>query len=55
MHIIVKNVSNKKKIGMVVLRLLIWGVLRQTYFMRGKNMDLKKDDIININVLFYLN
>jgi len=53
MHIIVKNVPNKKKMfilyiyrEMDVQRLLILDVREQIYFMKGKSMGLNKDEYI---------
>ncbi|XWS71563.1 hypothetical protein CRYUN_Cryun03dG0148500 [Craigia yunnanensis] len=44
MHITARSVHSKRKIGMVVRKLLILGVLRLTYSMSVKNMVLRKDD-----------
>jgi hypothetical protein len=43
MLIIVVNVFSKKKIGMAVQRLSIWGLRKRIYFMSGKSMDSRKD------------
>ncbi|TXG74411.1 hypothetical protein EZV62_002990 [Acer yangbiense] len=39
-----KNVPSKRKTGMVVQKLLIWGVPKQTCFTSVRNMVIRKDD-----------
>ena len=63
MLIIAKNVFNRKKTEMDVVKLLILEVLERIYFTRERNMDLKNDNIyfiiitiiiiIIISYLFY--
>jgi hypothetical protein len=63
MLIIAKNVFNRKKTEMDVVKLLILEVLERIYFTRERNMDLKNDYIyfiiitiiiiIIISYLFY--
>lgn len=48
MPIIVRSVQYKKKIGMVVLRLLIWVVQRLICFMKERNMVSKGDKTVII-------
>lgn len=51
MPIIVRNVFNKKKIGMDVPRLLIWDRLGLISFIKRKNMDLlKRLDLLQIAI-----
>jgi len=49
MPTIAKSVHSRRKIGMVVQKLSIWVVPRQTCSMNGKNMVLRKDDIIELS------
>ncbi|KAK1381560.1 hypothetical protein POM88_028304 [Heracleum sosnowskyi] len=45
MHITARSVHSKRKIGMGVLRLRIWGVQRRISSTNERNMVLKNDDI----------
>lgn len=44
MHTTVKSAHSRRKIGMAVQRLSIWGVPRQIFSMNVKNMVSRKDD-----------
>jgi hypothetical protein len=44
MLIIVRNALCSREIEMAVPKLLIWEVLKPIYGMKGKSMDLKKDE-----------
>ena len=49
MHTIARNARSRRKTGMVVQKLSIWGVPKQTCSMSAKNMDLRRDDGIDLS------
>lgn len=54
--IIAKNAYRWKKIEMAVRKLLIWEVLKLTYFMKEKNTISKRDECLYVyNVFSYIN
>lgn len=44
MPTIAKSAHNRRKIGMGVQKLLIWGALKQICFMNARNMVLRKGE-----------